>query len=525
MSTRPTRRRSPDRPVPAVALTELVADVEGCSLASGEASGVLIGGVGLDSRTIAPGDLYVGLGGTNSHGARFAAQAIDRGAVALLTDQAGVALLPSDLSVPVVSADDARLAMAYVSAEVYGRPSDELTMFAITGTNGKTTTAFLLEGGLLSAGRHVGTIGTVGFRLDGQALEARSTTVTTPESPDLQKLFATLRSRGADTIAMEVSSHALALDRVAATHFDVSGFTNLGRDHLDFHHDLESYFQAKARLFTSAYTSRAAINVDGEAGLRMVEHARSNGVEVRTVGVRDDAAYRIADWSPTEVGGARLTLETPDGPLDFTIDLPGEYNVANAALAVAMLDLAGIDVRSALPGLGSAQVPGRMQRVYLGDPDAPRVYIDFAHTPQAITSALSAISGRTIVVLGAGGDRDVTKRPLMGDAAAKGADVVVITDDNPRTERPLTIRRAVLSGAKAAHARATHVVDGGDRRSAIRLAMEIAESNDAVVILGKGHETTQQIGDRVIEFDDAQVAVEEWAAMQRWSGFEEWGDR
>lgn len=481
-------------------------------------------GVSFDSRTTRPGDLYVGLAGERVHGARFAAAALDQGAIAVVTDVDGLALV-GDVSAPVLTARQPRRTMAELAARVNGRPAEQLLMLGVTGTNGKTTTVFLLEGGLLAAGRHVGTIGTIGFRLDGYGLEAQRTTVTTPESPDLQQLFATLHSRGADTIAMEISSHALALDRVAATRFDVVGFTNLGRDHLDFHETLESYFDAKAQLFTSAYASRAVINIDAEPGVRMAEHARSNGLDVRTVGLQAAADYRILDWQPTESGGAQLRLATPTTKLHFTIDLPGAFNVANAALALAMLDVAGININDAVRGIGSAQVPGRMQRVYLGDPNAPRVYIDFAHTPQAIASALSAISGRIIAVVGAGGDRDATKRPLMGEAAARGADVVVVTDDNPRSERPVTIRRAVVSGAKRANARAVHIVDGGDRRAAIRLALSIAEPSDAIAILGKGHETTQTIGDRVIEFDDAQVAIDEWAAMSRWSGVDEWGGR
>ncbi len=507
-----------------VEFSALCAAVDDLEVVRGDVADQLVTGVSFDSRTTQPGDLYVGLAGARTHGAQFAEGAVARGAVGVLTDRDGLAQI-GQIDVPVLVADVPRRAMAELAAIVNGRPADQMLMLGITGTNGKTTTAFLLEGGLLAAGRHVGTIGTIGFRLDGYGLEAQRTTVTTPESPDLQKLFATLHDRGADAIAMEISSHALALDRVAANHFDVVGFTNLGRDHLDFHETLENYFDAKALLFTPAYASKAVINIDGEPGQRMAEHARAQGLFVRTVGATDDADYQVLDWKPTDAGGAQLWVRTPREKLHFTIDLPGAYNVANAALALAMLDVAGININDAIRGIGSAQVPGRMQRVYLGDPSAPRVYVDFAHTPQAITSALSAISGRVIVVVGAGGDRDATKRPLMGEAAAQGADVVIVTDDNPRSERPVTIRRAVVSGAKRANARAVHIVDGGDRRAAIRLAMEIAEPNDAIAILGKGHETTQTIGDRVIEFDDAQVAIDEWAAMTRWSGVDQWGDR
>ena len=476
----------------------------------GDAGTVMVRDITLDSRQVAPGCLYVALPGTRTHGAHFAAQAVRAGAAAILTDAAGAAMA-ADAGVPLVVADSPRHAMAHIASRLFGEPSHGLFMAGITGTNGKTTTAFLLESALRATGHRVGTIGTIGFRLEGRPLRSTRGTVTTPESCDLQALLAVMAERGADAVAMEVSSHALAFDRVEGVRFDVAAFTNLGRDHLDFHRTQEDYFEAKARLFTSGMTCRAVINADDEWGRVLAERVRATGdVELTTFGFGPAADYRVLAFGDSGTGGEHVELDAAGRRLSFDIALPGRYNAANAATCVAMLDRCGVDLDSALPGLATAQVPGRMQRIHLPG-DAPRVYVDFAHTPQAVASALSAVHGRTIVVVGAGGDRDRAKREPMGRIAAQNADVVVVTDDNPRTEDPASIRAAVLAGARSAGR--AEAIDGGERRHAIALALSLAEPGDAVAVLGKGHETTQDIGGVLHTFDDTAVIEQEWARL------------
>lgn len=484
----------------------------------------LISGVVLDSRRVGAGDLYVGLPGRAHHGAEFASQARDAGAAALLTDAAGAGLA-AEVGLPIVQVADPRRAMATVAARCHGHPARRMLSFAVTGTNGKSTTVLLLASALASAGRLVASIGTLGFRLGDQALPLATSTVTTPEAPDLQAMLEVMVDRGADTMAMEVSSHALALHRVAGIRFDVAAFTNLGRDHLDFHASMADYFAAKAKLFTTEYARRVVLNVDDEAGVRLRSQASQLGLEAVGVGFDEAADYRIVEWTP-EGTGSRFELRHPGGRLSARTALPGEYNVRNAATALAMVDQAGLDMAAALPGLATAVIPGRMEPVELAadNDQAPRVYVDFAHTPQAVASALGALTGpgRVVAVLGAGGDRDPEKRGPMGAAAVAGADVVVVTDDNPRSEDPAVIRAAVIAGAQAAQAAAAagsraataQIIDGGGRRAAIRLALELAAAGDAVAILGKGHEKTQQLADQTIEFDDVQVAKHAWAQIE-----------
>jgi UDP-N-acetylmuramoyl-L-alanyl-D-glutamate--2,6-diaminopimelate ligase len=471
-------------------------------------------GVTLDSRSVRPGDLYVGLPGAATHGARFAAHAVRAGAVAVLTDPDGVALA-ADAGVPVIAVADPRTELAGIAAGVYGRPAERMTMFGVTGTTGKTSTTFLLAAALEAAGRRVGTIGTVGFRLGDEVLASSRTTVTTPEAPDLQALLAYLAERGADAVAMEVSSHALALHRTDAITFDVAGFTNLGRDHLDFHPSVEDYFQAKARLFRDGYCRAAAIGVDDEHGRRLAAEVTARGLPVATTGLAPDADYRVERVEQRDAGGSRVVLATPSGTREFTIGLLGAFNARNAATTVAMLELAGIEVDAALPGLAAAAVPGRMQLVDLGA-DAPRAVVDFAHTPESVAACLAALpAGRRVAVLGCGGDRDQAKRGPMGAAAAANADVVVVTDDNPRSERPGDIRAAVLAGARQTAAdTGAEVLDGGDRADAIRLALSLAGPGDWVAVLGKGHETGQQLADRTVPFDDVVELTRAWTRLK-----------
>ena len=480
------------------------------------AADVTVTGVSLDSRSVRPGDLYVAVAGQATHGARFAAQAIGNGAVAVVTDADGAALL-ADAGVPVVVVPDPRTEMARLAAEVYGRPGERLSMFGITGTTGKTSTTFLLAAALTAAGHTVGTIGTIGFMLAGRQLASPRTTVTTPESPDLQALLGLLAEDGADAVAMEVSSHALALHRVDGLVFDVAAFTNLGRDHLDFHVDQENYFQAKAALFRDGRCRAAVINIDDQYGRRLAaEVAAGASIRLVTTGDTDAADYHVIASEPGADGRTHVRLATPTGEVAFTLGLLGDFNVRNATTATAMLDLAGIDLAAALPGFADAFVPGRMQRVDLG-PGAPGAVVDFAHTPESVAAALAALpEGRRIAVLGCGGDRDHAKRGPMGAAAAEGADVVVVTDDNPRSEEPAAIREAVLAGAREAASRTgAEVIDGGGRSEAIATALRLAGAGAWVAVLGKGHETGQHLAGRTVAFDDVAVVRAEWARISR----------
>ena len=474
------------------------------------ATGVITG-VALDSRLVRPGDLYVGLAGTRTHGAGFAVQAARAGASAVLTDAVG-GRLAADSGLPVIVVEDPRAVMAGLAADVNGRPGDSLDLFGITGTNGKTSTVFLLDAALAALGRTVATIGTIGFRLAGEALVSSRSTITTPEAPDLQAILAVVTERGADTVAMEVSSHALALHRVDALTFDAAAFTMLGQDHLEFHHTMEEYFLAKAQLFTGGRAKVAVINTADAWGRRLADRVRADTSGPRLVTtLADDADLRVLAAETLPDGGSLVRLAHPAGESTFRLSMLGDFNVANAVTALGLVHASGLDVDAAAAGLAIAQVPGRMQRVDLGM-GAPHVVVDFAHTPQAVAAALTALprTGRRIAVLGAGGDRDPSKRGPMGRAAAEASDVVVVTDDNPRSEVPEAIRAAVLAGARDRGG--AEVLDGGDRRSAIATALRMAEPGDWVAVLGKGHETGQDIAGTLSPFDDVAVLREIWGS-------------
>ncbi|MCL2316346.1 MAG: UDP-N-acetylmuramyl-tripeptide synthetase, partial [Actinomycetia bacterium] len=313
----------------------------------------------------------------------------------------------------------------------------------------------------------------------------------------------------------EVSSHALALHRVDGTRFDVAGFTNLGRDHLDFHSTMEAYFEAKAELFTPEMTRVAVLNADDAAGQRLIRRLReADTVPVVTYGYDPVDDYRLMDWQP-DAGGSRFTVRHGGRDLDIRLAMPGEYNARNAVLALAMIDAGGYDGAAAAEGLRRACVPGRMEPVWLG-PDAPYAYVDFGHTPQAIAAALGAVPKPRVAVVGAGGDRDPAKRGPMGAAAAEAAQVVIVTDDNPRSEDPAVIRAAVRAGAEPVAARLGHrVVEVAPREAALAFALETAAPGESVVVLGKGHETTQLLADGAHPFSDAAVLREAWQRQQR----------
>ena len=450
-----------------------------------------VSGCTLDSRAVRPGDLYAALPGARAHGADFAAEAVAAGAAAVLTDPAGADRVTG---APVLVADDPRAELGEVSRWVYGAPSADLLVLGVTGTNGKTTTAFLLEAGLRAAGHRTGLLGTVLTRIGDEVLPAVR---TTPEAPDLQALLAVMRERGTTAVAMEVSSHALTLGRVDGVRFDVAGFTNLSQDHLDFHPTMQAYEAAKASLFTSRRAVRGVVNVDDAAGARLTGTAE---VPLVTYG----AAGRVhAEEVELRPDGSVFRLVGPDFDLRASVRLPGAFNVANAVGALAMLVEAGVPPEVAVRGVADCPgVPGRMELVDVGQ-DFLTV-VDYAHTPDAVRLLVQAVrgvtTGRVIVVLGCGGDRDRAKRPLMGAAAAL-ADVAVLTSDNPRSEDPAAVLAEMAQGAP-------DCVVIVDRRAAIAHAVSLARSGDAVVVAGKGHETGQEAGGVVLPFDDRHVLRE-----------------
>lgn len=484
-------------------------------LLPGAPANLPITGATLDSRDVRPGWLYAGLPGTRTHGARFAADAIAAGAAAILTDHEGGELV-GESTVPVVVADDVRALLGPLAARLFGEPTRDLTMFGVTGTNGKTTTVALLAAGLRAAGRSVGTIGTIGFRVDGEDVESGRSTVTTPEAIDLQALLAVMRERGADSVALEVSSHALELERVGGIEFDVAAFLGLGHDHLDFHGTEAAYFEAKARLFEPGRAGSFVVWVDDDHGREIAERIAAHGQgRLVTVGTRD-ADYLLGQVHPRERLGARATVFRGGEELTLELALPSFHNMIDGVVALAMLEAAGICTDDALTGLRTAQVAGRMQRAVL-DEAAPLIVVDFAHTPQAVRGTLESLAalGPVTTVLGCGGDRDPAKRPHMGEAAARLSRLVVVTDDNPRTEDPAAIRAEVLAGARGHGA---EVVETPGRAAAIAEAIARTGRDGVVAILGKGHERGQILADRVVDFDDVTVAREQWARLQGGNG-------
>jgi UDP-N-acetylmuramoyl-L-alanyl-D-glutamate--2,6-diaminopimelate ligase len=450
-------------------------------------------GCTLDSRAVEPGDLYAALPGASAHGADFAAQAVSAGAAAVLTDPAGAGAFAA-YGVPVLVAEDPRAVLGAVARWVHDDPAAGMLVLGITGTNGKTTTAFLLEAALRAAGHRTGLLGTVLTRIGDEVLPSVR---TTPEAPDLQALLAVMRERGTTAVAMEVSSHALVLGRVDGVGFEVAAFTNLSQDHLDFHPSMADYEAAKAALFTPARARRAVLNVEDPAGRRI---ARSTALPVTTYG-------EDADWSAREVDlrpdGSTFRLLGPGVDLRVSLALPGSFNVANALAALACLGAAGVSVQDGVHGIAELSgVPGRMERVEAGQPFL--ALVDYAHTPDAVSRLLSAVrtftSGRVIVVLGCGGDRDHAKRPLMG-AAASAADLAILTSDNPRSEDPQAILEEMAVGAPEALLEV-------DRRAAIARAVAAAGPGDAVVVAGKGHESGQEAAGVLTSFDDRLVLRE-----------------
>ena len=479
---------------------------------------VVLTGVAVGSGDVRPGDLFVALPGLRAHGADFAAQAVQAGAAAVLTDPAARdRLVAQGLDVPVLAWGDVapRELLGELSAWFYGHPARDLTIVGITGTNGKTTTCYFVDAALRAEHPTTAVIGTVELRVGDEAIESPRTTV---EAPVLHGLFALMRERGATACAMEVSSHALALERVGGLEFDVVGFTNLQRDHLDFHGDMEGYFRDKSRLFAAGRARRGVVCVDDPWGRRLAAEAP---IPVDTVATRDDAeAAAVAGWrvSDATIGldgvGSTFTLTGPDGErVQAASPLPGLVNVSNAAMAVVIAHRAGVPLQAAVDAVAGAHaIPGRMERVVERGGGLPLCLVDYAHTPDALVLALEAVRpitpGRLFLVLGSDGDRDRGKRPIMGEIAARLADVVVVTDENPRSEPPGDIRAAILEGVRGERPDSRDVHEVDPRAQALRFAVGLAHEEDTVIVTGKGHEPTQEIAGVFHRYNDRDVFLE-----------------
>ena len=480
-----------------------------------------LSGLTLDSRSVKPGDLYVALPGARVHGAAFCADAVAAGAVAVLTDPEGRARATAS-GVPVFVLADPRARLGEIACWVYGNPSSRLRLIGVTGTSGKTTSTYLLESGLRMAGHLTGLVGGVELRIGPERL---ASSLTTPEAPDLQALFAVMVERGVTAAAMEVSSHSLSLGRVAGTSFDVAVFTNLSPDHLDFHADLEDYFRAKASLFMPPEPPRSGagasprvstgigvVNIDDKYGRKL---AASALVPVTTFSASgaDEADWRAADVR-SGADGSTFRLIGPGGvEADVSLQLAGVFNVANAVGALAALVEAGIRLEDAVAGVAACPgVPGRLERVPAPGLDLT-AFVDYSHKPGAVEAVLRSLrpvtQGNLIIVLGCGGDRDRGKRPMMGAAAASLADVAILTSDNPRSEDPLAILAAMLDGVLSVpQTERARVIIEPDRAAAIAQAVALASPGDVVLVAGKGHETGQYVAGSVLPFDDRQVTAD-----------------
>nr|WP_202469377.1 UDP-N-acetylmuramoyl-L-alanyl-D-glutamate--2,6-diaminopimelate ligase [Streptomyces sp. SID2888] len=532
----PVNPQGPPRPVhvSATPLAELAGQL-GVAAPQGTAG---VTGITHDSRAVRPGDLYAALPGARLHGADFAAQAAGLGAVAVLTDPTG-AERAAATGLPVLVADDPRGRMGELAAAIYGHPGRDLLQIGITGTSGKTTTAYLVEGGLRAArsadtaaadeaarggrgagsaehgGPRVGLIGTVETRIGDERIKSER---TTPEATDLQALFAVMRERGVEAVAMEVSSHALVLGRVDGCVFDIAVFTNLSPEHMEFHSDMEDYYRAKAQLFTDRRSRLGVVNHDDEYGRRLAAEAGVPVVTYSAEGAPD------ADWRAVDVRigplDSTFTVLGPEGlRISARSPLPGSFNVANTLAAIVALAAAGADPQTAADGIAAVPgVPGRLERVDAGQPYL--AVVDYAHKTDAVESVLRALrkitKGRLHVVLGCGGDRDTTKRAPMGAAAARLADTALLTSDNPRSEDPLAILATMLQGAASVPAdQRGEVQVFEDRAAAIAAAVTLARPGDTVLVAGKGHEQGQDIASVVRPFDDRQVLRE---AIQKTQG-------
>jgi len=452
-----------------------------------------VNGISQSSAAVVAGDLFVALPGEKFHGAEFARDAIEKGAVAVLTDDAGAAMIDG---VPVLVSSNPRRASGIASAWFYSEPMRDLYSIGVTGTNGKTTVTTLLHQIMTAAGRDSGLIGTVETRIGVEAIASKR---TTPESSDLQALSAVMRERHLRNLVMEVSSHAITLERIRGSHFAVVGFTNLSQDHLDFHKNMEEYFSAKAKLFTFEYADLAVINIDDSYGKRLAEITQLPFVTLSRLDTKANWHYSSIT---SDYVGASVSIRGAGGILiEGKTQLHGGYNYDNLLMAIAIAIESGIDpidVAAILPTLTGAV--GRLEAVRLGQNFT--ALVDYAHSPDAVARVLETAheiaDGKVIAVLGCGGDRDTTKRTLMGQALRKGADVAIFTSDNPRSEKPEAILEQMVLDIDIVPPSAIIV----DRAQAIKTAVDLAEPGDVVMVLGKGHEKGQEINGSIQEFDD-----------------------
>ena len=487
---------------------ELAAEVT--AVGAGASSDELVTGVEYDSRRVKPGAVFVAMKGGSTDGNRYIDKAIQAGALGIITDSSNTFdhLLVYEAGVPVLEVEHGRRALAEASAAFFGHTETQLSATGITGTNGKTTTAFLTEALLNAAQRKTVLVGTIEYHVAG---EVRTSVHTTPESRDLFELMAEGAERGATELVTEVSSHGLDQGRALGVHFDVAVFTNLTRDHLDYHQTMEKYFAAKRLLFDgTVYPAPrvAVINaMDGHAK-QLAAAARKAGAEVRTYGI-GAGDWRAASFTLTP-GGAVIELETPAGSARVTSKLAGEVNILNLLAAFTAAHARGVAFESLIEFVPQLRpVPGRFQPVDAGQPFT--VIVDYAHTDDALRNLIALArqmtaqsAGRVITMFGCGGDRDRTKRPKMGQAAGGGSDFVVATSDNPRSEDPLAILAEIEPGLKASGVK--YSVEP-DRAAAIGLALRAAQAGDVVLLAGKGHEKEQILAGRTIPFDDTQIAL------------------
>lgn len=467
--------------------------IVGAQCESESLSDIQVSGISQASNSVLPGDLFVALAGEKFHGAVFAAEAIKNGAVAVLTDEVGATQISG---VPVLVSANPRRAAGIASAWFYSEPMRDLYSIGVTGTNGKTTVTTLLHQIMTAAGRESGLIGTVETRIGIETLASKR---TTPESSDLQALSAVMRERHMRNLVMEVSSHAITLERIRGSHFAVVGFTNLSQDHLDFHKDMEDYFQAKAKLFTYEYADLAVINTDDSYGKRLSEQTE---LPVVTLSRLDSKASWHYVTIASDYVGASIAIRGSGGILiEAKTRLHGGYNYDNLLMAIALAVESGIDpidIAAIIPTLTGAV--GRLESVRLGQNFT--ALVDYAHSPDAVTRVLETAreisDGRVIAVLGCGGDRDKTKRTLMGQALRDGSDIAIYTSDNPRSENPEEILVQMVLDIEITPPSEVIV----DRARAIRAAVNLAEAGDVVMVLGKGHEKGQEINGTIYEFDD-----------------------
>ncbi len=467
--------------------------------------------IAYDSRLVRENSLFVALKGMRADGHDFAGEALRRGASALVLERE-VERLDIPPSVALIRVGDSRLALAIISDRFFGHPSGEIKLIGVTGTNGKTTTTHLLEAILQEAGRMTGLIGTIAYRLSGRELKAER---TTPEPPDLQRMLRQMVEAGSGYCVLEVSSHALSLRRVDGCEFEGAIFTNLSQDHLDFHGSLESYLEAKRRLFEDFPLSWAVLNIDDEAGGRLAKSSKGKAI---TFGSSPAAMVRAEEVS-VKASGLTFRLLLPGGSIEISSQLTGAHNVANILAASAGAWALGLELEEVARGVAALKaVPGRFERVDAGQPFT--VIVDYAHTEDALRRVLSLAReitpGKVIAVMGCGGNRDRAKRPLMGRAAAELSDLLFITSDNPRDEEPVAIVADVEAGLTPDYRSLGRHLAIVDRREAIREAIARAQKGDCVVIAGKGHENYQLIRGRTIPFDDREVARE--ALRQRGYG-------